>query len=323
LGKEFNVTGTCIPGMHYMVDTINKLNSIMKLIEKGRYFTINRPRQYGKTTTLYMLSRTLEHNDYLSLRISFEGIDAPTYEKHESFIKAFLDIIREKLEFLNEDILAKLLDDQINDTKTMRDLSKLITRFVKCSGRKVVLMIDEVDKSSNNQLFLDFLGMLREKYLLKNTGEDYTFYSVILAGVHDVKSLKMKIRPDVEQKYNSPWNDHPTIQLGEMYGVFREENNKIKIHNRIYEQRIYNYMSSKVELSTNMGGYNFRGNFIEKGGHLNFEMILLKFQEFMKQGILSYLTPERPGKRNGSRIGQLWMARRFLWCGCKQYNKIF
>ena len=67
-------------------------------------------------------------------------------------------------------------------------------------------MIDEVDKSSNNQIFLHFLGMLREKYLQRNEGQDYTFQSVILAGVHDVKTLKLKICPDAEQKYNSPWN---------------------------------------------------------------------------------------------------------------------
>jgi hypothetical protein len=30
--------------------------------------------------------------------------------------------------------------------------------------------------------------------------------NVILAGVHDVKSLKLKIRADEDHKYNSPWN---------------------------------------------------------------------------------------------------------------------
>jgi hypothetical protein len=32
------------------------------------------------------------------------------------------------------------------------------------------------------------------------------FQSVILAGVHDVKNLRKKIRPDSEHSYNSPWN---------------------------------------------------------------------------------------------------------------------
>lgn len=32
------------------------------------------------------------------------------------------------------------------------------------------------------------------------------FYSVILAGVYDIKKLKLKLRPEEERKYNSPWN---------------------------------------------------------------------------------------------------------------------
>ena len=47
-------------------------------------------------------------------------------------------------------------------------------------------MIDEVDKSSDNQIFLSFLGLLREKYLRWQQGKDETFQSVILAGVYDV-----------------------------------------------------------------------------------------------------------------------------------------
>ena len=70
----------------------------------------------------------------------------------------------------------------------------------------MVLLIDEVDKSSNNQLFLDFLGMFRDKYLNREDPSDYTFHSVILAGLHDVKSLKTKIRLETDAKYNSPWN---------------------------------------------------------------------------------------------------------------------
>ena len=51
--KEFNDTGTCIPEMHYMVEITKKLNKIIDLVQKGKYFVINRPRQYGKTTTFF------------------------------------------------------------------------------------------------------------------------------------------------------------------------------------------------------------------------------------------------------------------------------
>ena len=48
--KRFNVTGACDPQLHYMVDIKDRLEEIKKLIDQGAYFTINRARQYGKTT---------------------------------------------------------------------------------------------------------------------------------------------------------------------------------------------------------------------------------------------------------------------------------
>ena len=57
--KKFNITGVCYPNKHYMMDNSKKLEQIMGLIEFGEYFTINRPRQYGKTTTLHFLRKRL------------------------------------------------------------------------------------------------------------------------------------------------------------------------------------------------------------------------------------------------------------------------
>lgn len=74
-------------------------------------------------------------------------------------------------------------------------------------------MIDEVDKSSDNQIFLSFLGLLRDKYLKWQQGKDETFQSVILAGVYDVKTLKLKLHPQEETKYNSPWNIAADFQI--------------------------------------------------------------------------------------------------------------
>ena len=71
-------------------------------------------------------------------------------------------------------------------------------------NKKVVVLIDEVDQSANNELFVRFLALLRNKYLLRD--KIPTFHAVVLAGLHDVKSLKLKLRPNEEQKYNSPWN---------------------------------------------------------------------------------------------------------------------
>ena len=73
--KEFNTTAVCIPEKHYMVDISDKIDIIRNMIRKGKYFTINRARQYGKTTTLNMLKRTLM-SEYEVISLDFQGIGA-------------------------------------------------------------------------------------------------------------------------------------------------------------------------------------------------------------------------------------------------------
>jgi hypothetical protein len=401
--KKFNVTGTCIPEKHYMVDISEKLKDIMKLIENEEYFIINRPRQYGKTTTLFLLNKKLKKDqNYLPIKISFEGIGDSVFENEKIFSKTFLQILERNL-LLNDKNLAAFLEEQEVKVNNLNDLSNVITKLVVKADKRVVLILDEVDKSSNNQLFLSFLGMLRNKYLLRNEGEDFTFYSVILAGVHDIKSLKIKIRPDEEHKYNSPWNiasdfdvdmsfskeeigtmledyiknkgvkldkeyfserlyfytsgypflvskickiidekimldgelqwkkeymdiavkkllnddntnfqslikniennielkemvknliidgsritsniNNPVINLGMLYGIFKNEELNLKMNNRIYEQIVYDYLSSLIETSTDVSLYNEKSKFINEDGNLDVKKVIIKFQEFMK-----------------------------------------
>ncbi len=57
----------------------------------------------------------------------------------------------------------------------LKELSEVITKFIKEAKKEVILFIDEVDKSSNNQLFLSFIGMLRNKYLAREVGRRFYF----------------------------------------------------------------------------------------------------------------------------------------------------
>lgn len=188
--KRFNSTGVCVSRKYYMVDISNKIEEIKKLIDNEFYFTINRPRQYGKTTTLNEINNRLK-DLYLVINISFEGIGDVVFEDEKSFCNKFLKLIIKDLAFSDKEESRKLenLSREISD---IEELSEIITHFVENAKKDVVLIIDEVDKSSNNQLFLSFLGMLRNKYLAREVGKDFTFKSVILAGVYDVKSLKTK-----------------------------------------------------------------------------------------------------------------------------------
>ena len=73
--KKFNTAGLCIPALHYMVDTADMLGQIIEdYIEQGEYFTINRARQFGKTTTLELLYHKLKEK-YIVLDLSFEAAE--------------------------------------------------------------------------------------------------------------------------------------------------------------------------------------------------------------------------------------------------------
>ena len=56
-----------------MVDLTKRVQEITKLVDAGKYFVINRARQYGKTTTLTALYDHLIGR-YVVISTSFEGI---------------------------------------------------------------------------------------------------------------------------------------------------------------------------------------------------------------------------------------------------------
>ena len=189
--REFNTTGLCVPKLHYMVDTTPQIDKIIELIDKGKYFTINRARQYGKTTTLALLENRLS-DKYAVINISFEGIDAATFKNQALFSAAIMKRIKQSLK-TNESTKDLLPLLNYMAPQNIDELSDSISEFCVNAGKAAIFMIDEVDKSSDNQIFLDFLGMLRNKYSLSLQGKDKTFQSVILAGVHDVKNIRNKI----------------------------------------------------------------------------------------------------------------------------------
>ena len=202
--KRFNVTGSCNPARHYMVETEKRFKAVESMIDAGDYFTINRARQYGKTTLLQTIRRRLS-DKYLILKTSFEGLGDESFKSISEFATTFCGLMTGFMQDAGmEKEVWKPFDRK--DLSSFDELSRVITQFCNSSPKPTVLLIDEVDKSSDNQLFLNFLGMLRNKYLERNEGIGNTFHSIVLAGVYDIKNLKLKFRSDAERKYNSPWN---------------------------------------------------------------------------------------------------------------------
>lgn len=410
--KRFNVTGTCYPHLHYMMDNSAKLEKVMELIDYGDYFTINRPRQYGKTTLLSSTEEILKNSEeYFPIFLTFENIDEGLNIGETTLAKSFIDKISQNLVKTYPNLQLQL-EEIAGETISMLVLSNSITKVVNLIDKKIILLIDEVDASSNYIPFLKFLAVLRAKYLDRFSEIDYTFHSVILSGVHDIKSLKYKIKNSEDVQYNSPWNiavdfkvpmefnpkeifpmiseyneaenigmnqnelleiaeklyyytsgypflvsrlcqiivedvlpskenqedatqkwtlediekavvliqrevntnfesliknlqnnedlynlvsdmllegrtvtynpDNAVLQKGVMYGVFKQ-NQTIQVHNRIYEQRIYNYMISNLDISKSISPYFTNHKFILPNNELNLELILERFQVFMKE----------------------------------------
>lgn len=210
--KTFNTTAVCIPGEHYMVDIGGRLQKIKEMIDAKKYFTINRARQYGKTTTLQALFGYLQSEYYIVL-LDFQTFDASKFKDGNifsiAFAGSFLHALKRNRLSENtalEKACADLKNAAVisNSIFSLKELFECLRDICAVSDKPIVLMIDEVDSASNNQVFLDFLAQLRAQYIER--AWQPAFQSVILAGVYDIKNLKQKLRADEEHKYNSPWN---------------------------------------------------------------------------------------------------------------------
>ena len=217
MNRYFNITGCCNPQEHYMVNLDSRLAQIKKKVDKGQYFSINNGRQYGKTTILKALREYLK-NDYVVISMDFQFVSTSEFATENSFVKAFARLLwsRYHREMPNE------IEEQIKQMKLSlnyveADLFVTLSEWCEVSSKPIVLMIDEVDSASNNQVFLDFLAQLRGYYLERT--EFPTFHSVILAGVHDIRNLRQKIRPDAEHKHNSPWNIASNFDIDMSFSV--------------------------------------------------------------------------------------------------------
>lgn len=208
MNKKFNINGTCFPEYHYMVNLNSRLQKIRAMVDEGEYFVINRARQYGKTTTLLALKRALD-KDYTIFSISFEGMGILAYNDEHGFCKQFCTLINDAISYGEVDGIPQELRDYCaemakKDNTAVFDLSGYICTICKLAEKPVLLLIDEVDAASNYEAFISFLGVLRSLYLKRF--QRPTFKSVILAGVYDIRNLKLKVRSDEQRQYNSPWN---------------------------------------------------------------------------------------------------------------------
>jgi len=409
LVRRFNVTTTCVKHLHYMADVHKKLDKIIEMIETGYYFTINRARQKGKTTILKLIAKELSEK-YLVISVSFEG-KSSLFSSEQVFAERIFDVFAQPFAVFQPEIAAKI-ESYGQDLKNLDDVSKAIGKWCYESEKEIILLIDEVDQAGNYYVFMDFLGILRQKYIAQQSNEDVTFKSVILTGITDIKRIKThiaerRIITDEEAEnlaktqYNSPWNvaenfkvdldfdqeeiesllldylsEHQEIEIdtklissllfkytsgypylvskicklideeieqdfsekgiekainilldesntlfddliknvennqdlydtifqliieneiiqynvdaydkGIMYSIFKNEQGRLVVHNKIFEIRLYNYLVAKKyqeEAGKRLSNYTARGLYENEDGALDMKRALLKYQEYMQ-----------------------------------------
>lgn len=258
--RYFNTEGLCNPQIHYMVGLDDRLDKIKRLyIDRKKYFIINRGRQYGKTTTLRALAEYLR-NDYSIISLDFQGIGTEEFADARTFVYAFaqefMTAARKNQEM--DDTLLHPLQELIDDStdRSLRELFAKLSQICADAVKPIILMIDEVDSASNNQVFIDFLAQLRRYYLDRENRA--VFHSVVLAGVYDIKNLKLKIRPDAEHQYNSPWNIAAKFTLDMNFSINQikamlqeyEDDYQTGMDVRAIAQEIYNYTSGYPYLTS-------------------------------------------------------------------------
>ncbi len=212
--KYFNVTGLCVPDKHYMVNRAECVRRIQRMVDAGDYFTMNRARQYGKTTTLFALAKALARSK-LVISLDFQALGSMSFQSENKFSLAFLRIFLREMKRQQAQQIAgmdQLLAQMQKTVQTKEEGFDLLSLFEYLSAVcdrspvPVVLIIDEVDSASDYQVFVDFLAQLRGAYLERDSKGAPAFWSVILASVTDIKSLKQRLRPHEERRQNSPWN---------------------------------------------------------------------------------------------------------------------
>ena len=222
---HFNTEGQCEPEIHYMVKLDERVDRIKRFfIDRGKYFIINRARQYGKTTTLCALEEYLK-KDYVVVSMDFQGISTTEYQDESAFVKAFKRMFTDALgenESKPKELKVAMESLKNSEQGTLSELFYLLSEICKVSPQPVVMMIDEVDTVSDNQVFIDFLAMLRRDYIRRR--KKPVFHSVVLASVYDIKNLRLKFRMDEEHRYNSPWNIAADFDIEMAFSVKQIEN---------------------------------------------------------------------------------------------------
>ena len=219
--REFNTTGPCIHGRHYMLDPMRGLgDELMNLITRGHYFVIHAARQSGKTTLLLdLVDKINAAGNYFALYCSLEVLDG--IKEPEKGIPAIIHAIKNALD--DYDMPPGFaINVDLNDFANV--LKKTLSLYCKTLNKPLVIFFDEADCLSNGTL-IAFLRQLRSGFISRNRTS--FVHSAALVGMRNLRDYSSRIRPDSESlggaspfnivKENFTLRNFTKVEVAELY----------------------------------------------------------------------------------------------------------
>lgn len=191
--KHFNTTGPIVPGKHYCIDPITRIDweDVKYLIDAEKYFVLHAPRQTGKTSTLLTMMQLLnESGAYNALYVNIEAAQAAREDAHWGMTVVCQSIAARARDYGIEPALPELARTVLAETDAAAALTELLSRWAQISPKPIVLMLDEVDTLVGDTL-ISLLRQIRAGYAQR----PHAFpHSLILCGVRDVRDYRIETK---------------------------------------------------------------------------------------------------------------------------------
>ncbi len=190
--RFFNTAGPMIPGDHYQVPPLSRidLEEVLWLIRQKRYFVLHAPRQTGKTTVLGALADHLNAGG--EYRCAYVNVE-PAQTAREN-VRSAMRVILSRLgaevrHTLGEETVRRLSPTALDSEGPEQALAFVLAEWSASDPRPVVLFIDEIDSLVGDSL-VSVLRQLRAGY--RDRPRRFP-QSVVLCGVRDVRDYRIHV----------------------------------------------------------------------------------------------------------------------------------
>lgn len=114
-------------------------------------------------------------------------------------------------------------------------------------------------------------------------GYPSTLFDDVIKNIENNEDIKAVVNDILINGRTITYNPD-SYERGLIYGLFGEKDGKLIVHNKIFEERLYNYLLSQKHIRDMCARFTAvdESQFV-KACHLDMEKCLLKFQEVMYQ----------------------------------------